>query len=224
MAARLTVGSLLQRLRRPGYYAEDGTDRYLRETFFRDRGYGVMVEVGAAGPTFLSMSKHFRESNWRVIAVEPQPKFIEQHRKARSYVLPFACSDRDEDDVEFEVVYQPAEYNGGKITYESFSSLGVTDEYRKHNPSITSTFIKVNVRRLDTLLAQEKISSIDLLSIDVEGWELQVLAGFSAEKYRPVIVMENFTRDPRYVSYLEGRGYQLYSERFPNQIFTPVGS
>src|SRR5262245_6216011 len=44
------------------FYAEDELDRYLREEFFGDAARGVMIEVGAAGPKYLSMSRHFRES------------------------------------------------------------------------------------------------------------------------------------------------------------------
>jgi FkbM family methyltransferase len=204
---------------RQKYYAEDKTDKFLRKTFFKHVERGVMVEVGAAGPTYLSMSRHFRESGWRVVAIEPNPYFIAQHEKEGFTVLPFACGERDEDNVDFEVVHQPAAYGGGTVSYESFSSLGIPDSYRKANPGITSRIIKVNVRRLDSLLTQEAVDRVDLLSIDVEGWEVQVLNGFSLEKFKPVVVMENFVRDPNYATYMERRGYRLYADRFPNQIY-----
>jgi len=181
-----------------------------------------MVEVGAAGPTYLSMSRHFRESGWRVIAIEPNPHFVAQHRAAGFDVVPVACGDHDEDGVDFEIVHQPAAYAGGEISYESFSSLKVKDSDRTNNPAIRSERVKVNMRRLDTVLEQQKVSTLDLLSIDVEGWELEVLAGFSLERYHPrVVIMENFNRDPGYVSYVQRRGYRLYSETFPNQVFVP---
>lgn len=207
---------------RQRFYAEDKADRFLRKTFFRRQALGVMVEVGAAGPTYLSMSRHFRESGWRVIAIEPNPHFVAQHHAAGFDVVPVACGDHDEDGVDFEIVHQPAAYAGGEISYESFSSLKVKDSYRTHNPAIRSERVKVNMRRLDTVLEQQKVSTLDLLSIDVEGWELEVLAGFSLERYRPrVVIMENFNRDPGYVSYMQRRGYRLYSETFPNQVFVP---
>lgn len=208
--------------RRPKFYAESKTDKYLRETFFRKRARGVVVEVGAAGPKFLSMSRHFRESGWRAITIEPNPYFIEQHQAEGLRVLPFACGQADQDDVDFELVHQPAEMEGGRISYESFSALKVVDAYRAHNPTITTRTIKVNVRRLDTLLAQESVETVDLLSIDVEGWELQVLDGFSLERFRPVVVMENFLRDPGYADYMVRRGYRLFADLYPNQVYTPI--
>ena len=224
---RKLFNRLLRRRRSVGYYAEDDTDRWLRETFFRDTPAGAMVEVGAAGPTFLSMSRHFRESGWRVLAIEPNPHFIAMHQAAGSEVLPYACGEQDADGVDFEVVLQPAAFAGGQVSYESFSSLKVKDSYRVHNPSIKAQRIKVNVRRLDTILAQHApdLERLDLLSIDVEGWELEVLNGFSLERYAPrVVVIENFVRDPDYEAYMRRRAYQLYADRFPNQIYTPVGT
>ena len=110
------------------YYAEDQIDRVVRETFFQDISYkGLIVEVGAAGPEYLSISRHFRDSGWKVLAIEPNPEFCELHRKAGFDVLQYACGDHDENDVDFEVVYQPAQYKDGQVTYESFSSLKVLD-------------------------------------------------------------------------------------------------
>jgi len=112
------------------------------------------VEVGAAGPEYLSISRHFRESGWRVLAVEPNPEFCGLHRRAGFDVLQYACGDHDENDVDFEVVYQPAEYKGGRVTYESFSALKVMDSYRALKPDIKTRTIKGNLRCLDTILVE----------------------------------------------------------------------
>ena len=114
----------------------------------------MIVEVGAAGPEYLSISRHFRESGWRVLAVEPNPEFCGLHRRAGFDVLQYACGDHDENDVDFEVVYQPAEYKGGRVTYESFSALKVMDSYRALKPDIKTRTIKGNLRCLDTILVE----------------------------------------------------------------------
>lgn len=205
------------------YNAEDQIDRVVREAFFKDYSYkGVIVEVGAAGPEYLSISRHFRESGWRVLAIEPNPEFCELHKKSGFDVLQYACGDHDEDNVDFEVVYQPAEYKGGKVTYESFSSLKVLDSYRALKPDIKTRTIKVNLRRLDTILAQHApdVLTIDILTIDVEGWELAVMAGLSLQRYKPrVVIMENLMGDKKYRSYMRERGYRLHLEMNPNDIY-----
>jgi FkbM family methyltransferase len=210
----------------PTFHAEDEIDRFVRERFFPDYSIrGVIVEVGAAGPQYLSISRHFREAGWRVIAIEPNPEFCELHREAGYEVLQYACGDHDEDNVDFEVVHQPADYKGGRITYESFSALRVLDSYKAHNPAIKTRTIKVNLRRLDSILARHApdIHGIDILSIDVEGWEIAVLEGLSVDRYRPkVIIMENFLRDPKYRAYMKARGYRLHADMYPNDIYVPI--
>lgn len=215
---------MLNLFKRRRFYAEFQTDKFLRDNFVAHVENGVMVEVGAAGPQYLSMSRHFRESGWRVVAIEPNPHFIKQHMAEGLRVLPYACGEHDEDGVDFELVLQPVALHGGQISYESFSSLKVTDEYRKLNPAIRPEKIKVNMRRLDTLLAQELIERVDLLSIDVEGWELQVLNGFALERFAPIVVMENLLGDAGYVSYMADRGYRLHSALAHNQVFVPTPS
>ena len=45
---------------------------------------------------------------------------------------------------------------------------------------------------------------IDILSVDVEGWELEVIAGLDLEKFKPrVMIIENLFGDPQYQLYLE---------------------
>lgn len=207
------------------YYAEDHIDRVVREAFFRDLSYrGIIVEVGAAGPEYLSMSRHFRESGWRVLAIEPNPDFCAMHRQSGFDVLQYACGEHDEDEVDFEIVYQPADYKGGRITFESFSALRVLDSYRALNPRITSRTIKVKLRTLDTILTYHApdVHQIDILTIDVEGWELEVMQGLSANHRPRVIMLENLLRDAKYRQYMLERGYRCHVRMPPNEIYVPA--
>ena len=82
--------------------------------------------------------------------------------------------------------------------------------------------IKVNLRRLDTILKRHapEIDHIDILSVDVEGWELEVLAGLNTAKYRPkVMIIENLLQDSKYRSYMEGLSYLLWGTIAPNDIY-----
>ena len=90
------LADMWHRRSKPRYYAEHNTDRVIREAFFPDfKVKGVMVEVGGGTPEFLSMSKHFKESGWRTIIIEPNPFFAEQHRLIGNEVYEFACSCED---------------------------------------------------------------------------------------------------------------------------------
>src|SRR6266849_5886728 len=108
--------------------AEGGVDGLVAHRFFS--GPGIFVEVGAARPDFLSVSAHFREFGWRVIAIEPIPEFCELQRKAGHEVLQYACGEVDQDGVDFTVVdSHEGAYEDGNVSFESFSSLGIKPSY-----------------------------------------------------------------------------------------------
>jgi len=84
--------------------------------------------------------------------------------------------------------------------------------------------IKVRVRRLDQIIENhcEGISKIDLLVIDVEGYEIEVMKGFSPERYKTkVIVMENLFHNNSYTEYMQSIGYKLHSKVKYNYIYVP---
>jgi hypothetical protein len=105
--------------------AEGNVDEAVRGRFFPAQPAGVLVEVGAAHPAYLSLSALYRGLGWRIIAVEPNPEFCELHRAQGHVILQYACGDHDEDDVDFSVAdSHGTEYGGGRVSYVSFPRLG----------------------------------------------------------------------------------------------------
>jgi hypothetical protein len=106
------------------YYAEFKTDQIIRENYFPDFSFkGIMVEVGAATPDFISMSKHFRESGWRCICIDPNPHYVQMHLNCGNEIYKYACSFENKDNVDFQVVHFSDNYNNNIITDYSYSSL-----------------------------------------------------------------------------------------------------
>ena len=207
------------------YYAENGTDKLVREKYFPDINYkGVMVEVGGGKPEFLSMSKHFRDSGWRAIVIEPNPKFVELHRTAGNEVYPYACS--NEDGVrDFEFVESNEPYLEGIVTFESFSSFKVKKSYLDYTKYvIKDTNIKVEkvqVKKLNTILNELQITNVDFISIDCEGYELEVMGGINTEKINcKLFVVENLTNDVSYQNYFKSLGYKLQDKIIYNEFYT----
>lgn len=82
--------------------------------------------------------------------------------------------------------------------------------------------IRVDVRRLDTLLAEHvpNVARLDLVSVDVEGWELEVLDGLSFERYQPkVLIVENLFAEAAYREAMATRGYELWRHVWPNDVY-----
>ena len=209
------------------YYAEFFTDRFIRKRFFPDYKYkGCVVEVGCATPKLLSMSQHFRESEWRCIGIEPNPKFVALHRALGNEVLEYAAADFTADDHDFVVVEDTDQYSEERLSAHSYSSLSIKPQFENYKGgalrNLKQTRIKVRVRRLDDILEIHcpEINNIDLLAIDVEGFEIDVMKGFTPSKYNvKVIVLENLFHDQTYDHYMSSIGYRLYHKKGYNYIY-----
>jgi FkbM family methyltransferase len=203
------------------YYAEYETDRYIRENFFPDFLYkGVMVDVGAGPPSFISNSKHFRDCGWRTICIEPNPKFVKQHQDAKSEIYQYACSN-EEKETSFIINYNNDEWYSENNDGVSFSSLEI--RYKNIPNHNTQEIIQVETIKLDTLLENLNINKIDILSIDVEGWEIDVLMGFNSNKYNPkVIVIENLESNKNYEKYMNEINYYLSAKLGCNEIYVKL--
>ena len=210
------------------FFAELATVKLIRERFFADFGYrGVVVEVGGGTPVFISMSRHWVVNGWRAIVVEPNPHFVALHRAIGNEVIQCACAEVESDNTEFFVVGPPRESVPDHcLTEHASSSLGVRNGYLAYNGAVSidqivHTRIAVKVRRLDSILHDLGDPKIDILSVDVEGWEIEVMRGFSLERHMPtVVVLENFDNLPEYEAYMLARGYQLVHTAGHNYIFS----
>jgi len=203
--------------------AEGGIDRLIHQRFFPGARSGVFVEVGAAGPRYLSNSAFYRSLGWRVIAIEPNPAFADEYRREGLEMLEYACGEEDRDDADFTLVHSHGiPYEGGTLTFESMSALNLDARQARLRPDLVTSGLKVKVRRVDTIMSRHapEVGEIDILSIDVEGAEMQVVNGLDFGRYRPkVCIVENIFREEAYTRAICSRGYEIWLRPYPNEIY-----
>ncbi len=167
------------------FYGQFGEDRVLAR-IFADKTHGVCVEVGANDGVHGSASLYFEQHGWRCVLIEPNPDLCAQMRASRSSALVIQCaaSNRDGSTL-LHVVEGPWNSNAMStvsehaVVHERIRNLG----FRTHT-------ISVPTARLDDILANAGVvAPIDFVTIDVEGHEPEVLAGFSILRWRPAIVI-----------------------------------
>lgn len=197
------------------YYAEGNLDKYIREKYFSDfEKKGTMVEVGAGTPKYISVSKHFRDNGWRCICVEPNPKFVEAHKKLGNEIYQYACSNENKRG-EFTIVNLPAWH---KVENDGLSCSAIKPKYEIPAKAKLEK-IEVEIITLTNLLNQIQVEEIDFISADTEGWEKEVIEGLDLQKYQPkVIVMENVF-EANYVDFMKKLGYEYDKKIEFNEIY-----
>ena len=173
---------------------------------------GVVVEVGANDPTQLSQSYGFEQRGWRSILVEPHPRFAQRLRELRKGAVYECACGRPEDAGKAVTLY----LSGG----ESSVSL---DLMQPHGLGRVEGSVQVPVRTLDSILDEAGISTVDLLSVDVEGYELNVLGGIDLRRYRPrLVLLEDMLYDLGKDRHMRRQGYQLVRRTGSNSWYVPA--
>lgn len=202
--------------------AEGGVDDIVAKRFFRNQ-LGNCLEIGAARPDWLSLGAKFRTLGWDVLSVEPNPYFANLHRKEGHDVAQVAVGDHDSCSVPFVIVdSQGTQYRDGRVSFESWSSLGIRTKFKSIFPDFPQKIIHVRLCRADTVIKECRPdwTKIDLLTIDVEGWEIEALSGLSFDIYSPAVcIVENLFVQDSYRHFMERRGYILWLLKYPNEIY-----
>jgi FkbM family methyltransferase len=155
-------------------------------------GYYAMMEARLVGP------------QGKVIAIEPMPDNSEQlciNVKNNGYqnidIHKMAIGDRD----------------GTALMYIT----GKSNWHSLHPPAVSKGEMKVPVSTLDSLLTQYDLPSVDLVRMDLEGYEIVVVEGMkqTLEKYGPRLLIElhpllvGTPAMEKYLRTLESMGYGI---------------
>lgn len=194
----------------PDSFSQFGEDRLVWD-FFGGRRDGYFIEVGANDPISLSQTYLLEQNGWTGLLVEPHPEKAEALRRARdrSRVAAVAAG-RAGETGEVELVVPGGDDHIGRIG----GPAGPRD-----------TVWRVPVRSLDSLLEEEPPARVDFCSIDVEGAEMEVLEGFSLERYQPALLLiEDHLQTLDLHRYLMQHGYRLIERTGCNGWYVPQGS
>lgn len=182
----------------------------LVRAFFADRSRGYFADVGANDPQKDSQTWHLEQAGWTGILVEPQPDLAEALRATRTArVFQAACS-------------SPQNASATMVLY-------VAGPHSSLDPQLVAGAqrqgtIEVVARTLDSLLSEaDAPAPIDFLSVDVEGHEIEVLAGFDFARWRPrLILLEDHVGNLRKHRFMLGAGYRLIRRTGLNAWYVPA--
>ncbi len=150
---------------------------------------GFFVEAGGNDGVSQSNTLYFeRYMGWKGLLIEPVPKLAAlcQLNRPRCRVVQAALVDADCDQPEVEMTYcnLMSIVNGARGSAEADDlHLRAGSRYLANSDSIES--LTVPAQQLSQLLSQHGDPHIDLLSLDVEGFEAQALRGLDLDRHAP---------------------------------------
>ena len=211
------------------FKAQFGEDRVLWRVF-RGRPTGFFIEVGAYDGVTLSNTYFLEQMGWSGMLVEPIRELCQRaaNVRPRSRVVQAACSKRGSTGTATFTVAQ-------NVAVLSFLHADEDHIARCKREGATLVEIEVPVRSLDDILLSERSGAIgrvgpwqpdrgwciDVVSIDTEGCELDVLDGFTLERFKPrVLVIENDRPSGSTIEpYLTDRGYRKFHRQQINDFY-----
>lgn len=200
-------------------YAQSGED-IIADLELGRKGKGVYIDVGAFHPKLFSNTYLFYKRGWSGVCIEPRPEAKEWFLKVRSrdkFVGMGVGAKKD--------VLEYFEFDDSATN--TFSKEQVEKNVKEAGRKLKRK-INVAVMPLSDILASSGLGNtpIDLMSVDVEGMDLEVLASNDWEKYRPkLVICEDLEYDfespksSKVVKYLLNLGYKQVSKTPYSLIF-----
>jgi FkbM family methyltransferase len=173
-------------------------DKKLDEIFGK-KEKGIFIELGANDGLTQSNTAFFEYfRGWRGLLIEPSLQRYKECARNRpnSICVNGACVSKS-----YTSNTISGDFNGNLM-----SSVGGIRTESQHKP-----LTEVAAFTLENLLDKCSFPSIDFLSLDTEGYELEVLNGLNLEKYRPkYMLIEIYNKDyESIVAFLRKNKYKL---------------
>jgi FkbM family methyltransferase len=191
-------------------YSQAGEDQIIESLISDiDPENAIYVDVGANHPTRLSNTYRLYRKGWRGIIVEPNQILLKMHRRIRprDEQLGIGCGDKP-----CVLRFQHA---------ISHVLSGFAEGAMKTNEIRRAELMPVLT--VDQILALYSDKTIALLSIDVEGFDLEVAKGaMETLKRTRVVCIEGSGEDENLMAFFRENAFQLHTNTRHNLIFTKI--
>jgi FkbM family methyltransferase len=201
-------------------YSQEGEDLILNR-YFAGKENGFFVDIGAHHPKRFSNTYIFYLEGWRGLNIDALPgiKNIFDTERPEDINLELGVSEK-EGDLIYYSFNEPALNTFDKA--EADKKNGLQHYYIEKE-------IKIKTYPLSYILNKylQNNVHIDFMSIDVEGFDLQVLKSNDWEKYKPSIILieelrtdvEKIMRESEIYKYLTSKGYLLHFRTFNTSFY-----
>jgi FkbM family methyltransferase len=209
------------------FYSQFEQDKFIYETYFKDKQNGYFVDIGAHDGITLSNSKFFEDLGWDGICIEPNPKIFEiliNNRKCKC--VQKAISNKIGNAQFFQIIEGPDMLSG---LVDEFTNTAITKINNELESSSDQKFdyIDVECDLFENIVDQTKI---DFLSLDTEGNELKILRSINFNKFDiEIITVENNEYDitlpiphSEFTNFLTLKGYEFITRLGCDEVYKKI--
>jgi FkbM family methyltransferase len=210
-------------------YSQFGEDTIIRQLFDEiPIKYLTYLDIGANNPKFISNTYSFYESGFTGVLVEPNPYLVGKLRYVRPKDTVVNAGIGIDENVTEADFFMFAEEADGLSTFsldeaKHWENVGL--DGKKHK---IERIWKMPLIGINQLIDEYFTECPDFISIDVEGWDLQILKTFDFDKYcTSVFCVETLAynedgstyRIAEIYDFFESKGYFSIAETYANNIF-----
>ncbi len=174
---------------------------------------GFYVDVGANHPSLLNNTKRFYDRGWRGVNIEPNPTMFNLLQNER----------KDDININMGVGNRTGKMNYYLLDPDVLSTFNPKAARKaiSSRGAVLKNEQPIRISTLKDILGSLTIDrSIDFMSIDVEGFEKEVIAGGDWQHYRPrLILLEISQRGKELIKIMQGTNYRLVFANGINGIF-----
>lgn len=203
-----------------GSYSQNGEDCIIY-SLLNEKKHGFYIDVGANDPTRFSNTKKFYKLGWRGINIEPNSQKFSLFLKER----------KEDINLNIGIGTQTGFLDFYEFFPDTLSTFSLADaaKYRESG-FILKKIEKISVLPLARVIDEYcKNGTIDFLSIDTEGFDLEVLISNNWENCKPTVICiestfhevggKNSKNENEIHAFLLKHGYRLFKDNNLNSIY-----
>jgi FkbM family methyltransferase len=168
---------------------------------------GTFIEVGANNGYSQSNTYYLeRFKHWKGILIEPIPELYKECVKERKRSQVFNCAlvaDNYKED--FIEIYNASLMSIIKSSLSKELEQQHLQKAAGFERDIKLDIIKVPARTLTSVIEESNIKDIDFFSLDVEGYEIEVLKGLDFDKFAPTFILVEANKERELDDLLSGK-------------------